>query len=386
MEQTDKIQTQQAQAPRVDLSMMGLQPTTFDQLWAASQALAKSDVVPVAYRGKPHNVALGEMHVIDGKVGMSADLLVARVRASGKCSYFKLLQVTDEIAKYEGKRSDTGEVQAMDYTLAEAQAAGLLGKQNWKGNRRAMLMARASARLARELWPDVCVGLYVRDELDEIRSQTPDAAVQATSRPTTIDAVKAQARERLGIAQAASAPQATSEPRQAEIVQGAQAQAFPPPPDDHEDAEAFFGDAPRNEEPDGSNAGDLPDQEPRTPAHPLVSPANWYAPDMGGVDVNDGSELELRLPARIDNFGALMHENVWSSGPLKAWTPAQALQGGEGGGRHTLLRKAVDFAVSKRFEPHLIPRGALVADWCLALLERRYALMRAAGLATSDEA
>ena len=106
---------------------------------------------------------------------------------------------------------------------------------------------------------------------------------------------------------------------------------------------------------------------------------------MGGVDVNDGDELELQLKARLENFSDVAGENVWTNGPLKAYTPAQAIMGGEGGGRHTRLQKAVAFAVSKQFEPHAIPRGALVADWCLALMEKRFALMRAAGLDTAEK-
>lgn len=390
---TAEVQVQQQNAPaRVDLTSMGLQPQNYDQLWAAAQTLARSDLVPTAYRGKPHNimlvgmrgsemgigltVAMAEMHVIDGKVGMSSDLLTARVRVSGKCKRFKLVRVNDREAVYEGERSDTGEVQQMDYTLEEARVAGLLGKANWKGNPKAMLMARASARLARELWPDVCVGLYVREELEQIQAESaPQSQSAPNERPRTIEAVKEHARKNLGVeapgkAQAAPAVQAAPEPRPAEIVQDAQPQAEEDP---------FAEPAPQQE------SEPAPEAEPAVPGHPLSYQSNWYDPSMGGVDVNDPEDLELQLRARLESFSSVAGENVWTSSRLKEYTPAQAIMGGEGGGRHTLLKKAVEFAVGKKFEPHAIPRGALVADWCLALMEKRFALMRAAGLDTTEK-
>jgi hypothetical protein len=372
----------------------GLTARDPEELMRMASTLAASDLVPTAYRNKPSNIflvgmrahelgiglmmALAEMHVIDGKVGMSSDLLTAIVRSSGKCTHFKLIRVNDTEAAYEGKRSDTGEVLDIAYTIDEAREAGLLGKGNWKMNKRAMLMARASARLARELWPDVCMGLYVNDEFDQIQAErAPQQGQPAQNeRPRTIEAVKEHARKALGAqapgkSQAAPAAPTPTEPRVAEIVQDAQ-------PQEEEDP---FAEAPQQQQPEPA-----PEVEQVTQtAHPLSHPSNWYDPSMGGVDVNDADGLELQLKARLDSFSDVAGENVWTNGPLKAYTPTQAIMGGEGGGRHTLLQKAVQFAVSKKFEAHAIPRGALAADWCLALMEKRFALMRAAGLDTAEK-
>lgn len=53
------------------------------------------------------------------------------------------------------------------YTTDDAKTAGLLGKDNWKKNPKAMLVARATAQTMRWHAPDVMVGVFTEDELDD---------------------------------------------------------------------------------------------------------------------------------------------------------------------------------------------------------------------------
>src|SRR5690606_17440997 len=48
--------------------------------------------------------------------------------------------------------------------VCSSDLAGLTGRQNWKAHPAAMLRARASAALARAVYPDVAMGIYDPDE------------------------------------------------------------------------------------------------------------------------------------------------------------------------------------------------------------------------------
>lgn len=53
------------------------------------------------------------------------------------------------------------------YTVDDAKTAGLLGKDNWKKNPKAMLVARATAQTMRWHAPDVMVGVFAEDEIED---------------------------------------------------------------------------------------------------------------------------------------------------------------------------------------------------------------------------
>ena len=60
------------------------------------------------------------------------------------------------------------------YTIDDAKTAGLVGKDNWKKNPKAMLVARATAQTMRWHAPDVMVGVFTEDELeDPVDTLTP---------------------------------------------------------------------------------------------------------------------------------------------------------------------------------------------------------------------
>ena len=65
-----------------------------------------------------------------------------------------------------GKRADTGDEHVASFTMADAEAAGLADKRNWKQYQESMLTWRAVAKLCRVLFPDVVLGAgYVPEEL-----------------------------------------------------------------------------------------------------------------------------------------------------------------------------------------------------------------------------
>jgi hypothetical protein len=76
------------------------------------------------------------------------------------------VEIEPGIAVAHGTRADTGDEHSASFTMADAQAAGLADKRNWKQYQENMLTWRAVAKLCRVLFPDVVLGAgYVPEEL-----------------------------------------------------------------------------------------------------------------------------------------------------------------------------------------------------------------------------
>lgn len=120
--------------------------------------------------GMPAMVSLRAFHVIEGKATLSAEAIRARVLTSGKARYFRCTERTPQAATFETQRGDDPPV-TLTYTLAEGRAAwpkdeGAWLKSAWGKNPADMLVARASAKLARLVYPDVTLGVYASEEFD----------------------------------------------------------------------------------------------------------------------------------------------------------------------------------------------------------------------------
>lgn len=166
-----------------------------------SEVLASSSIVPKAYRGKPADIiaaallgrevgfspmtSLQYIHVVDGKAGLSAEGMVALVRARGHS--IDVLHMNDEGCKVRGTRVDNGDSLEFEFTRAHAQAAGLMTKVVWRSYFRSMAWARCVSQLCRSLWPDVIMGLsYTQEELESIagvETKVETVEVQAIPAP-----------------------------------------------------------------------------------------------------------------------------------------------------------------------------------------------------------
>ncbi len=175
-----------------------LEPSTAEQaFWLATQ-LAKSGLLGRIQRpeaafaiilcgrelGLTAMQSLRSIHIIEGKPTLSADLMAALVIRSPLCKYFRLVESTNQVARYETLRTSTDKPTVMSFTWEEAKTAGLINKNNWKAHPAAMLRARCIAALARVAYPDLLVGIYEEDEISEpkqmpaVREALPSAPVQ----------------------------------------------------------------------------------------------------------------------------------------------------------------------------------------------------------------
>jgi hypothetical protein len=186
------IQLHQAETAITPFAPQGL-----EQAMTLAKTLATSGLMPSSLKGKPQDVlvvlitghelglspmqAIRSVHVVQGRAVMSADLMVALAVRSPACEYLRLVKSDDKGATYETKRRGSPEPVSMSFTIDQAKAANLTGKDNWRNYPAAMLRARCSAALVRAVYPDLALGVY---EQDEAEAFTP--AVHAPPPPVSV--------------------------------------------------------------------------------------------------------------------------------------------------------------------------------------------------------
>lgn len=176
------LATQPKPAP-IDFGVGGVQIKTFDDAWRVAQAFSKSGLfgatTPMqafvklqlgAELGLPPASAMQAIHVIDGKPSMSAALVAARIKMSGRYRFVvekwtALGCKLNFLEKVDGQWLPIGDV---TFTVEDAKVAGLMNKHNWKSHPRAMCFARCITQGARSFCSDVFYGapVYDPDELE----------------------------------------------------------------------------------------------------------------------------------------------------------------------------------------------------------------------------
>jgi hypothetical protein len=124
--------------------------------------------------GLPAMASLRSVHIIEGKHTLAASLMVAIVLKSGLAEYFEPLSFSETEATYETKRKGARNPITLTHTIEMARKAwkkdeNAWNKSGWGTVPTDMLVARATARLARMVYPDILAGLYTPEELDEVR-------------------------------------------------------------------------------------------------------------------------------------------------------------------------------------------------------------------------
>lgn len=171
-----------------------------------SRGIAATEFVPTGLRGSTEKVtaailygrelglppmtALGSTHVIEGKAGISAELMRALILQAGH-----ELVVTEQTAHtctIEGRRHGSDRWSKATFTLAEAAQIRFKAKDGWKPlttkanwiNYPAdMLLARATTRLARMAFADVIHGMRSAEELAD---QVDTVEAEVIDQPATV--------------------------------------------------------------------------------------------------------------------------------------------------------------------------------------------------------
>lgn len=162
--QLDPLTLSQAQKLSVDLHRSGM-----FQGYGSPEAVL-STIMVGRELGIPAMTSLRTIHNIEGRHSLSAQLIVGLVLKSGKAEYFELAELTDTTCTFITKRVGGKSEQRITHTIEMARVAGLLkGDSNWVKVPQDMLVARASVRLARLVYPDICANVYTPEELRELR-------------------------------------------------------------------------------------------------------------------------------------------------------------------------------------------------------------------------
>lgn len=161
-----------------------LVPQSLEQLQTVAQMIAKSDLAPKDYKGRPDNVAVAiamgmelgvspmqaiqGIAVINGRPSVWGDLMMALCRAHPDCDGI------DESLEYDNagnvvaavcRASRAGHVQERRFSVEDAKRAGLWTKDGpWKQYPHRMLQMRARAFCLRDVFADALRGLASAEE------------------------------------------------------------------------------------------------------------------------------------------------------------------------------------------------------------------------------
>jgi hypothetical protein len=127
--------------------------------------------------GIPGTTALRTISIVKGKPVLSADLMKAMCLSKREiCEHFKLVKSDDKIATYSAKRVGDEPV-VMSFSMEDAARAKLKDRGADKGEAMydkypaLMLRHRCVAMVAREVFPEIVLGIFCQEEVDEIRDE-----------------------------------------------------------------------------------------------------------------------------------------------------------------------------------------------------------------------
>ena len=221
---------------------------SLDEAYRLAANLAQAGLMPRDLRGKPPDVlaillygqdlglspmqSVQGIYVVEGRPSLSAQLWLALVRRAGHragipCAdcgrlpdehkraaldHFYRPDSDDQHCTFKVVRGDTGEEHTATFTVDDALAANLLHRDKdggliaraketgkpkpWELHRKSMLQARAVSACCRFIAPEIALGFYSPDEVEEIaeREQVPSVRVEQPEpeQPAEPEQVKAE--------------------------------------------------------------------------------------------------------------------------------------------------------------------------------------------------
>lgn len=183
-------------------------PSLSEQV-SLAKALAPSDIIPQAYRGKPANIvvaiefgqsmglspaeSLYRINVIQGKPTASAELIAAQVRKAGHKLRVEKDEANTSVTCTIVRSDDPKYPFRVTRDRAWAEKMGLAGKDNYRKQPLTMLTWRAITACAREACPEALFGVaYTPDEMHDFDSAGPvsvdeSATVSAAEESASVD-------------------------------------------------------------------------------------------------------------------------------------------------------------------------------------------------------
>lgn len=111
------------------------------------------------------------LHMFQGKIVKPALMIVAQVRLNPQCEYIHKVFGDDKKAVWATKRKGNPRVAEWEFTIEEAEAAGLVkADSGWAKWRKNMLSWRAATFLSREEWAEVVGDFLTPEEAADMRA------------------------------------------------------------------------------------------------------------------------------------------------------------------------------------------------------------------------
>ncbi len=273
----------------------------FADVYRVSEALAKTPFVPREMMGKTADVAaaimrgrelgldpfdaLGSIYIVHGRVGYYAEFMRRRIIQAGHA--FRVVENTDNRCVVEGTRREGGEPTRATFTAEQAKRA----KINLGDYPADKLLARATSRLCRQVFPDVLAGSVIAEDL--IDGLIPVGEDQPVPEPKAAPTSAVQRKRHAATPKAASTQPPAAKPKTSE-------------PDD--ELAELLGDDEHPHQPPADQNGDSHAAQ-RQDHDPTLSPAS---PDLSGPaadeDTDDAEVVELINPAQLKKLAILLRE------------------------------------------------------------------------------
>jgi RecT family protein len=182
-----------------DLSNRRYEPRDLPSAITLARLIASSPLCPPPLRGREADVllvmmtgaemglstmqALRNLHVIDGRIGMSAAMIRSRCQSHPDCEVFEVAEADATHAVVEVKKRSWGERRLVVWTLDDAERAQLTQPDSlWSRWPQEMCVARATTRAATMYFPEVTSGIFAEEDLKAMPPPEP-VVVEAPGAP-----------------------------------------------------------------------------------------------------------------------------------------------------------------------------------------------------------
>jgi hypothetical protein len=117
--------------------------------------------------GMPPMQAFAQINVIKGKPTIGAEGMLALILKAHPSVKFEYTVNTNEACEMKIARPGNSQC-TFKYTIDDATKAGLMSKDNWKKNPRAMLRSRCISEMSRSIFPDALMGIsFTPEEMED---------------------------------------------------------------------------------------------------------------------------------------------------------------------------------------------------------------------------
>lgn len=176
----------------------------FNQAMMMAASLAKSDLIPANYKGKPENcliaielsnrlslspfLVMQNMHVIQGRPSWSSSFIISCINASGKfqgCLKFEIDEKKTKCRAWAIEKETGAKLVSPNITLEMAEKEGWLTKNGskWRTMPELMLRYRAASFFGRLYCPEIMNGMLSVEEAKDIAEPEIEEFIDVLAEP-----------------------------------------------------------------------------------------------------------------------------------------------------------------------------------------------------------